>query len=67
MARHGRRGFVVFVWEVIALVTVDVARLELGWPGVVFVPALFAVAALTVVLIVRAVTEGRAGSERVTP
>ena len=67
VARHGRRGFVVFVWEVIGLVLVDVVRLKLGWPPVVFLPVLCIVAVLKIVLIVRAVSERRAGSERITP
>jgi hypothetical protein len=67
VARHGRRGFVVFVWEIVALVLVDVVRLKLGWPLVVFVPILCIMAAVKIVLIVRAVRNGRAGSERITP
>jgi hypothetical protein len=67
VARHGRRGFVVFVWEVIGLVLVDVVRMKLGWPPVVFVPVLCVLAVFKIALIVRAVSERRAGSERITP
>ena len=67
VARQGRRGFVVFVWEITALVLADVIRLELGWPLVVFVPILCVVAAVKILLIVRAVGDRRAGPERVTP
>jgi len=67
VARHGRRGFVVFVWEVIGLVLVDVIRTKLGWPPVVFVPVLCVLAVFKIALIVRAVSERRAGAERITP
>ena len=67
VARHGRRGFVVFVWEIIGLVLVDVIRLKLGWPPVIFVPVLCVLAVFKIALIVRAVNERRAGTERITP
>jgi len=67
VARHGRRGFVVFIWEVIGLVVVDVIRLKLGWPPVIFVPVVAAVAIFKIVLIIRAVRERRAATERVIP
>jgi hypothetical protein len=67
VARHGRRGFVVFIWELIALVLVDVIRVKLGWPLSIFVPVLGMLAVFKVVLIVRAVNEKRAGTERITP
>jgi len=66
VARHGRRGFTIFVWEVVGFVLFDVVRVKFGWPAVVFVPVLCIVAALKIVLIVRAVGERRAGSERIT-
>lgn len=67
VARHGRRGFVVFVWEIIGLVLVDVIRLKLGWPPVIFVPVLCVLAVFKIALIVRAVNERRPGTERMTP
>jgi hypothetical protein len=67
VARHGRRGFVVFVWEIIGLVLVDVVRLKLGWPPLIFVPVLFVLAVFKIALIVRAVSDGRTRTERITP
>jgi hypothetical protein len=54
VARHGRRGFVIFIWEVVALILVDVVRVRLGWPAAVFVPVLVIVAVVKCVLIARA-------------
>jgi len=67
VARHGRRGFVVFVWEVIGLVLVDVIRVKLGWPATIFFPGLGVLAFLKVFLIVRAASERRTSAERITP
>lgn len=67
VARHGRRGFVVFVWEILGLVLVDVVRVKLGWPLVIFVPVLCVLAVFKITLIVRAVSEGRVSTERITP
>ena len=49
------------------MVVIDVVRLKAGWPLVVFAPVLSVLAVVKVILIVRAVGEGRAGSERITP
>jgi hypothetical protein len=54
VARHGRRGFVIFIWEVVGLVLFDVVRVKLGWPATVFVPAVGVVAVITLIQIVRA-------------
>jgi hypothetical protein len=54
VARHGRRGFIIFIWEVVALILIDVVRTRLGWPGAVFVPVLGVVAVVKCILIVRA-------------
>lgn len=67
VARHGRRGFVVFVWEIIALVLVDVIRVNLGWPPIIFVPVLGVLTVFKIALIVRAVSEKRTSTERITP
>ncbi|NIT36383.1 MAG: hypothetical protein GTN49_07765 [candidate division Zixibacteria bacterium] len=58
VARHGRRGFVIFIWEVVALILIDVIRISLGWPAAVFVPVLGVVALGNCLLIVRAVKSG---------
>ena len=58
VARHGRRGFVIFIWEVVALILVDVVRIGLGWPAAVFVPVLGIVAVVKCVLIVQVVKGG---------
>jgi hypothetical protein len=67
VARHGRRGFLIFIWEVVALVVVDVVRLKAGWPLVIFAPVLSVLAVVKIILIVRAVVEGRAGSVGAVP
>ncbi len=58
VARHGRRGFVIFIWEVVALILIDVVRIALGWPVAVFVPVLGIVAVGKCVLVVQAVKSG---------
>jgi hypothetical protein len=57
VARHGRRGVVVFAWEVVALVLFDVLRVKFGWPGYAFAPVIVGLAAVKAVLIIRALRE----------
>lgn len=54
VARHGRRGFTVFVWEVIGFVLFDVVRVKFGWPTLTFAPVIGAVAVCKIILMVRA-------------
>jgi hypothetical protein len=54
VARHGRRGFTVFAWEVAGFVLFDVVRVKLGWPAVTFTPVIGVVAVIKLVLIVLA-------------
>lgn len=54
VARHGRRGFVIFVWEVVGFTLLDVVRVKFGWPATVFAPAIGAVVVIKVALIIRA-------------
>lgn len=54
VARHGRRGFTVFVWEVIGFVLFDVVRVKFGWPALIFAPVIGAVAVFKIILMVRA-------------
>jgi hypothetical protein len=52
VARHGRRGFTVFIWEVVGLVFFDVVRVKFGWPALAFAPVIAAVAAFKIILMV---------------
>jgi hypothetical protein len=54
VARHGRRGFTIFIWEVIGYVFFDVIRVKFGWPALAFLPVIGAVAIYKTILIVRA-------------
>jgi len=54
VARHGRRGFTIFVWEVVGFVLFDVVRVKFGWPAVAFAPIIGAVAVFKIILMVRA-------------
>lgn len=64
IARHGRRGFVIFVGEAVGFILLDVVRVRLGWPTTVFAPAVGAVAVIMVVLIIKALRTGPRGRAR---
>jgi len=54
VARHGRRGFIIFIWEVIALVLLDIIRLRVGWPAApVFAAAVVVIGIIKLTIIIR--------------
>ena len=61
VARHGRRGFVIFVWEVVGFILLDVVRVRFGWPATVFGPAIGAVAIIQAALVIRALRTASRG------
>ncbi len=60
VSRHGRRGFVIFIWEVVGFVLFDVVRIKLGWPATAFAAPIGVVAVVKIIIIVRALRGPRA-------
>jgi hypothetical protein len=59
VARHGRRGLTIFVWEVAAFLLFDILRLKLGWPIITFGPLVCGTALFKLILMVQAIKGGR--------
>ena len=67
VARHGRRGLILFVGEVLVFVLADIARIRLGLNFfAVFVPLGVAVAVAKMAIIVNALA-GKGGDVTVKP
>ena len=65
VARHGRRGLILFVGEVLVFVLADIARIRLGLNFfAVFVPLVVAVAKIAIIVSALA---GRGGDVTVKP